>query len=147
MKKVNYISLEKVSKMIQILSSKLRIYTILFIFGGGAYCATELFWRGRTHWSMALCGGLCFCYIYLINSKLRKVNLIKQAAICSGFITIAELIFGFFVNILFNVNVWDYSKVYGNFMGQICIPFSFVWFLISFPCLYFCRLLKKCLEE
>jgi len=129
------------------LLSKLRLYTILFAFGGSAYCVTELLWRGRTHWSMALCGGICFCYIYAVNSKLRKASILKQALICSLFITTAELIFGFILNILFCANVWDYSRVFGNFMGQICIPFSFAWFAVSIPCLLFCRFLKKCLEE
>ncbi|MEE1356647.1 MAG: hypothetical protein UHG68_03685 [Clostridia bacterium] len=125
---------------------KLKIYTIMFLFGGACYCIAELLWRGRTHWTMALCGGLCFALIYLTNEKLRGANILKQAAICALFITMAELIFGFVVNIIFEMDVWDYSAVFANFLGQICLPFSILWFFVSFPCLYLCRVFKKCLE-
>ena len=32
--------------------------TSLFLLGGGAYAALELAWRGTTHWTMFLTGGL-----------------------------------------------------------------------------------------
>ena len=33
----------------------------LFCLGGGAYAALELAWRGTTHWTMFLAGGVCLC--------------------------------------------------------------------------------------
>lgn len=35
----------------------------LFCLGGGAYTALELAWRGTTHWTMFLAGGVCLCLL------------------------------------------------------------------------------------
>ena len=35
----------------------------LFLLGGGAYAALELAWRGTTHWTMFLTGGVCLCLL------------------------------------------------------------------------------------
>ena len=40
---------------------------VMFLFGGFGYGLIEILWRGRTHWSMVLCGGLCFLVMYLIS--------------------------------------------------------------------------------
>ena len=37
--------------------------SILFYLGGSAYMGLELLWRGRSHGSMFLAGGLCFLLI------------------------------------------------------------------------------------
>ena len=31
---------------------------VMFLFGGFGYGLIEVLWRGRTHWSMVLCGGI-----------------------------------------------------------------------------------------
>ena len=124
----------------------LKNYTIIALFGGSLYCVLELIWRGRTHPSMALCGGLCFLFIYLINDNLRGASIIKQGLISCIFITIVELCCGFIVNICMGLDVWDYSAISYNLLGQICLPFSIIWFLISIPCIYISRVFKKCLE-
>ena len=36
----------------------------LFCLGGGAYAALELAWRGTTHWTMFLAGGVCPRYTF-----------------------------------------------------------------------------------
>ena len=33
----------------------------LFVLGGGGYLAVELAWRGTSHWTMFLAGGICLC--------------------------------------------------------------------------------------
>lgn len=124
----------------------LRNYTVVFLFGGSLYCVMEMLWRGWTHPSMALCGGLCFAAIYLINDKLRGASFVKQLLISCIFITTMELVFGFFVNIIFELDIWDYSLLSYNLLGQICLPFSIIWFLLSIPALFICRVFKKCLD-
>ena len=37
----------------------------LFCLGGGAYAALELAWRGTTHWTMFLAGGVCLCLLHI----------------------------------------------------------------------------------
>lgn len=46
-------------------------------------------------------------------------------------ITAVELVFGIAFNLILKEHVWDYSNVPLNFLGQICLPFSLLWFLLS----------------
>lgn len=32
----------------------------LFVVGGLLYAVIEILWRGYTHWTMAILGGMCF---------------------------------------------------------------------------------------
>ena len=52
-------------------------------------------------------------------------------AISTVIITVVELITGLIVNIGLKLDVWDYSKYPYNFMGQICVRYTIIWFLIS----------------
>ena len=55
----------------------------------------------------------------------------KSLLIGAGIVTILELIVGIVVNVWLGLEVWDYSNLPFNFMGQICLPFSFAWTLLS----------------
>lgn len=108
--------------------------TILFLIGGVLYIAIELLWRGHTHWTMFVLGGICFYYIGLVNEDFTwDMPLIKQMFIGSVVITMLELLSGILVNGVYNLNVWDYSNMPFNFLGQICLPYSILWFFISLP--------------
>ena len=39
-------------------SSHISEVLLVLFFGGVVYCALEVLWRGRTHISMAICGGV-----------------------------------------------------------------------------------------
>lgn len=106
----------------------------LTVFGIGAigYGLIEILWRGKTHWSMLLAGGISFLGLSKISSKHKKLNLFKKSVIGCGFITAVELIFGLIFNILLKRKIWDYSKMPFNICGQICPLFSFFWFALSF---------------
>lgn len=105
---------------------------ILFIVGGFAYVIVELLWRGHTHWSMAIAGGLCFIIVGGINELFSwSMPLILQGTIGSAAITVVEFIFGLVFNIWLDLNVWDYSNMPLNIMGQICIPFMLLWIPLS----------------
>jgi hypothetical protein len=43
-------------------------YLFLFLFGGASYNLIEILWRGHTHWTMFILGGLCFVLVGLINN-------------------------------------------------------------------------------
>lgn len=45
-------------------------YLILFLIGGFVYISIELLWRGHTHWSMFILGGVCFILLGLIIEVL-----------------------------------------------------------------------------
>ena len=114
----------------------------LFTFALGAVCypAIELIWRGRTHWSMALTGGACLLAIGRMNGRLRgRVGWPGRCALGSLIITSFELSVGLVVNRCLKWNVWDYSRVPGNLLGQICPLFCLYWFLLNIPLLGVCR--------
>jgi uncharacterized membrane protein len=105
-----------------------------FIIGGLIYYGLEILWRGYSHWSMMILGGLCFVLIGLINELYTwDMSLISQMYISAIVITVLELITGLIVNIWFSWGVWDYSQVPYNFMGQICLLYTNLWFLLSLP--------------
>lgn len=37
---------------------------------------------------------------------------------------------------LLGVSFWDYTGVFGNFRGRVCLPFSLAWGLLLFPAVY-----------
>ena len=108
-------------------------YIVLFFVGGAVYCGIEMLWRGYTHWTMLIVGGICFVFCGGINEVFDwDMPIWKQMLICSCGITIIEFISGFFINIIFKLNVWDYSNLPFNVLGQICLLFSILWFGLSF---------------
>ena len=104
-------------------------YCILFYTGGAAYMALEFLWRGRSHGSMFLLGGLCFLLIGKISVLLKRIPLAFQLLASSAVITALELATGLLVNR--DYSVWDYRAVSYNFLGQICLPFSLLWIPVS----------------
>ena len=48
----------------------LNKYLFLFNVGGLLYILIELIWRGRSHWTMFLLGGICFVFLGLINEVM-----------------------------------------------------------------------------
>ena len=111
-----------------------KILKALFLWaiGGTIYYAVEVFWRGYSHWTMFILGGLCFALIGALNELYRwDMALISQMFISALVITLLELITGLIVNKWLQWGVWDYSQVPYNFMGQICLLYTNLWFLIS----------------
>ena len=100
----------------------------LFLAGGAGYVGLELLYRGRSHISMFVAGGLCFL---LLGSLRRRLPLPMpvQGIFGSGIITAVELGFGLIINR--SHEVWDYSAQPMNLLGQICLPFSLLWIPVS----------------
>lgn len=107
-------------------------YAFLLAVGGLIYILIELIFRGRTHISMFFLGGICFIAVGLINELFSwKTPLIIQMLIGGMVITLFEFITGCVLNLMLGLNVWDYSNMYGNVLGQICPMFSFIWVILS----------------
>lgn len=95
-------------------------YAILFSLGGISYLLMELLWRGYSHWTMFALGGLCFVLIGVINEFYTyEIPLFIQMVIGTFIITALEFITGCIVNLTLHLNVWDYSDMPMNIMGQI----------------------------
>ena len=112
-------------------------YTLLFITGAVLYYAAEVAFRGYSFFSMAVCGGICFILCDLINEKTRRcMPLVLQMLIASLEITLIEFIAGVILNICLGLDMWDYSNMPGNILGQICPEFSLIWYFLSFIGIY-----------
>lgn len=105
---------------------------ILFVIGGLLYLLIELVFRGHTHWTMFFVGGLCFVLVGAINEVIPwETSFIVQCVIGGVIITAVEFVSGCIINLWLGWAVWDYRDMPFNLLGQICLPFSLLWVLIS----------------
>lgn len=95
----------------------------------------ELLWRGCTHWTMMILGGLCFLAAGAVN-RIKRIGLPIKMMICAVLITALEFITGYIVNIKLGMNVWSYYDMNYNVMGQICLTYTIMWFFLSAGCIY-----------
>lgn len=107
--------------------------TALAVCGGCLYVILELLWRGRSHWTMFILGGVCFVLIGAINEVIPwEMPLVLQGVIGSAcIVTPLEFVTGCIVNLWLGWDVWDYSNLPFNVMGQICLPFTLLWVVVS----------------
>lgn len=122
---------------------KLKEYSFVYCLGGVIYSAIEVLFRGFTHWTMALTGGLAYLLIYIANFKIKSRSMLLRCFTGGAIITALEFIVGCIVNRRFGLGVWDYSERPGHILGQICPLFSLIWFLISFPASLLAFFLKR----
>ena len=99
----------------------------LFALGGSAYVGMELLFRRRSHVSMFAAGGICF----LLLGKIRDLRLpaVTKPLLGAAGITAVELRTGLLVNR--DYRVWDYRKLPGNLMGQVCPGYTALWVPVS----------------
>ena len=112
---------------------------VMFFLGGAGYVALELLWRGRSHISMFLAGGLCF----LLLGKLQETKLppALRCLVGAGIITFVELGAGLLANR--DYRVWDYRQMPWNFCGQVCLVYSLLWIPVSLGAMLLYALLKR----
>ena len=107
-------------------------YSFLGVIGGIVYFIFENIWRGWSHWTMFILGGICFIALGLINEFLSwDTPLISQMVIGGLIITILEFITGCIVNLWLGWNIWDYSDLPYNLLGQISLFSSIGWIGLS----------------
>ena len=115
--------------------------SVLFYLGGCAYMGLELLWRGRTHGSMFAAGGTCFLLIGHLNHVRPRLPLPLRAVAGAGIVTMVELAAGLISTRSYEV--WDYRQPPGNFLGQICPLFTFLWIPVSLLALRLYEVLQQ----
>ncbi len=100
----------------------------------------ELLWRGRSHISMFIAGGLAFALLDGIFVRYY-IPLPYKCAIGAAVITALEFTAGYIVNLRMGLNVWDYSNRPLNLYGQICPEYSLMWAGLTIPIAYLSSLL------
>lgn len=112
-----------------------RIYctVAIFLFSGSVYYAMEIVFKKshKSHWTMFVLAGLAGAIFIdgLNNLFSYEMDFLLQIFICSTTITIGELIVGLIWNQ--DYGIWNYTNMPFNYMGQICLPFYFLWMLLS----------------
>jgi uncharacterized membrane protein len=98
---------------------------ILLIIGGLIYCGLEVIYRGFTHPSMFVVGGLCFVVISAMNDINPNLTMREQVVIGASSICLIEFISGLILNVWLGLHVWQYHFL--DIMGQTSIPAWFMW--------------------
>lgn len=103
-------------------------HLFLFIIGGFAYYAAEMIYRNYSHFSMVIVGGLAFILIGLINEIMSwDTYLEEQVLIGVAWVLIVEFIAGCILNLWLKLNIWDYTNLPFNLLGQICLSYTLLW--------------------
>ena len=117
------------------MKKKLIPLITIFCTSGLIYIVLELLWRGRTHWTMFVCAGICGLVMAAVNDNWLefetdfRIQVVASALMCSTM----EFIFG----IIFNgdFTIWDYRGLWGTIhvLGdQVNVLFFGIWIIISF---------------
>ena len=122
-------------------------YGVVGLVGSAGYSLLEILWRGFTHWTMTVTGGIVLMLLYHTYRKFRGVSLWKKCFAGAFIVTSVELIVGCLVNVILRWNVWDYSRHRCNLMGQVCLLYSALWFFLCIPVNFLCSYLDKQLSK
>jgi uncharacterized membrane protein len=100
----------------------------LWLWGGFVYYCIELIYRGYSHPSMFITGGVAFLLVGVVNNYLPwRLGFVWQCVVGGIAITVLELVAGLIVNVWLGLGVWDYSDLPFNLLGQIVPVFTFAW--------------------
>lgn len=114
---------------------------LLWFFGGTLYFLIEVAYKTltghpeRISWTMLVVAILLTVPVERAGAELPwSCPLWLQALCCSALVTAVELVSGLFLNLWLGLDIWDYTGLPGNFLGQICPQYSAVWWVL---CLVF----------
>lgn len=111
---------------------KVNKFLVLFLFGFMAYITIEVCYRGYSYPLMGVCGGIAIVLLDQINNKISwDVDILLQGVIGSLIITFFEFIIGNLFLKGYLPVMWDYSNLWMNYKGIICLPFSLAWIGLS----------------
>ena len=112
---------------------------LLWFWGGTVYFLLEVAYktiRGepqRISWTMLVLAVLLTIPVERCGEQLPwHVPLWLQALASAVLATAVELAAGLVLNLWLGLGVWDYSRLPGNFLGQICPQFFVVWWGLCF---------------
>ena len=100
----------------------IKKYLHLFILGAVGYAAIEVIWRGETHWSMMIAGGLCFILFSMVSELFEGRSILLKAAVCAVGVTAVEFIFGVVFNLWLGMGVWSTAAVPSTFSVRSALP-------------------------
>ena len=107
---------------------------LLWTWGGTVYYLLEVAYKSltghpeRISWTMLVVAIILCIPVERCGAELPwACPLWLQALCCAALVTAAELAAGVVLNLWLGLGVWDYSKMPGNLLGQICPQFALLW--------------------
>lgn len=112
---------------------------LLWFFGGTLYFLLEVAYKTATgsperiSWTMLVLAVILCIPVERCGYQLPwETPLWLQALCCAVLVTLVEFIAGCVLNLWIGLDIWDYSDIPFNLLGQICFPFSVVWLVLCF---------------
>lgn len=107
-------------------------YIVLFITFSALYVWIEIMFRNRSDRSMIALSGVLGVILGLLNNIIPWSMTLVQQALIGGFLIVTPM--EYIVGMIFNntYQIWDYRNMPLNIDGQICLPFTLIWCIISF---------------
>lgn len=127
----------------RVIRMRYREAAIVYAVGSVGYRVIELLWRGRTHWTMGICGGVCFLLIYALERRHTRLPLACRALLSTLWITAVEFFSGLLINRVFDLGVWDYSAMRVQLCGQISLAYSLLWYCLCIPAHLLSRIIMR----
>lgn len=112
---------------------------LLWTWGGTLYFFLEVAYKSltghpeRISWTMLVLAIVLCIPVERAGYQLPwACPLWLQAAVCAALVTLVEFCAGCVLNLWLGLDIWDYSDIPFNLLGQICFPFSLVWWVLCF---------------
>jgi len=103
-----------------------RVSEIFFLMatGGSIYYLIEIGFRGYSHWTMFVLGGLALLFCSFQGELMHwSEPLWLQIFRAVLFLTSLEFATGIICNKWLKIGIWDYTDQPFELWGQICLPF------------------------
>ena len=107
-----------------------RQLTTSFLTGCVVYPLLEVAFRGYSHWTMGLTGGICFAALFLFQWTFPDLPFWRKAMLGALTIIVLELTVGSVVNLWLGWGIWDYTNLRFHYLGQISLVFALIWYAL-----------------
>lgn len=117
--------------------NRLSKYLFMAYIGFTTYISIEVIYKSTSHWIMGICGAIAFLILDSLNDYISwDMDLLLQGCIGSLVITFMEFVIGNMYLVGLVPKMWDYSNMWMNYKGIVCIPFSLLWILLSIGAIF-----------
>ena len=100
--------------------------------GGVVFCALQLLLTGNCHWTDLAVFSLLCIPLDAVNERMPWTFPLWLQAVLGGIVLIvSQLAAGLVFNVWLGLGLWDYTPLFGNFLGQICPQYMILWLPVS----------------